>query len=61
MTGRLSRNCHSSMSSPNGTAGIEPNTVSPTGDQITIGIVKTSATRKRLRMSRTIASNDMPA
>jgi hypothetical protein len=49
------------MSSPNGTAGIEPNTVSPTGDQITIGIVKTSATRKRLRMSRTIASNDMPA
>ena len=40
---------------------LEPNSVSPTGDQMTIGIVNTSATTKRLRMSRTIASIDMPA
>ena len=33
----------------------------PTIDQATIGTVNTSATRKRLRMSRAIASIDMPA
>ncbi len=41
--------------------GIDPNRVSPTGDQMTVGMVKTSATRKRLRMSRSMSSIDMPA
>ena len=38
-----------------------PSSSVPTIDHRTIGIVKASATRKRLRMSRTIASIDMPA
>ena len=46
---------------PNGVASSLPSSFVPTIDQATIGMVNTSATRKRLRMSRTIESIDMPA
>ena len=46
---------------PNGVASSVPSSFVPTIDHRTIGMVKTSATRKRLRMSRSIASIDMPA
>ena len=46
---------------PAGVARSTPSTSVPRGDQSTIGIAKASATTKRLRMSRAIASIDMPA
>ena len=50
-----------SRSMPNGVASSVPSRFVPTIDHRTMGMVKTSATRKRLRMSRSIASIDMPA
>ena len=46
---------------PNGVASSVPSSFVPTIDQATMGMVNTSATRKRLRMSRSIESIDMPA
>ena len=60
-TGRLSTNSHTSRSSANGVASSVPSSSVPTIDHSTIGTVKTSATTKRLRMSRTIAAIDRPA
>ncbi len=40
---------------------MKPNMSRPIGDQSMIGMDNTSATRKRLRMSRTMASIDIPA
>ena len=45
---------------PNGVASSLPSSFVPTIDQATIGMVNRSATRKRLRMSRSIASIDIP-
>ena len=44
---------------PNGAATSKPNTSRPIGDQSTIGIEKSAATRKRLRISRAIPAIDM--
>lgn len=60
-TGRLSSSSHTSRSIPNGVASSRPSSSLPTIDHSTIGTVNTSATTKRLRMSRTIAAIDMPA
>ena len=60
-TGRLSSSSQTSRSMPNGVASSVPSSLVPTVDQATIGTVNSSATRKRLRMSRAIASIDIPA
>ena len=54
-------NCQASAPMPNGVARSRPNRSVPSGDQSAIGTAKTSATRNRLRMSRAIATIDMPA
>ena len=46
---------------PAGVARSTPSTLVPRDDQSTIGVAKASATMKRLRMSRAIASIDIPA
>jgi len=61
MTGRLSTSENMSSRSPNGAAAVNPSTSRPIGDHSRIGTDRTTATRNRLRMSRTIASIDIPA
>ena len=46
---------------PNGVASFEPIKPEPTPDHSTIGTVKISDTKKRVRMSATMAAIDMPA
>ena len=53
-TGRLSTKVKTSSRSPNGAGTVNPNMSRPIGDHNMIGIDSTNATRKRLRMSRTI-------
>src|SRR6266536_2840090 len=61
MTGRLSSSDQTSSRSPNGAATVKPSTSRPIGDHSRIGIENTAATRKRLRMSATMAAIDIPA
>lgn len=60
-TGTLSKSSHQLRPIPNGVASSEPINPEPTPDHRTIGMVKTSDTMKRLRMSATIVAIDMPA
>ena len=49
-TGRLSSSSQTLRSRPNGVASWLPNTVLPTSDQARMANVKTSETKKRLRI-----------
>ena len=51
---------NTSSRSPNGAGTSNPITSRPIGDHRVIGIDRISATRNRLRMSRIIASIDIP-
>ena len=59
-TGRLNSSCHTSSRSPNGAPTVKPKTSRPIGDHNRIGRLNTAATKKRFRMSVTIAAMSWP-
>ena len=61
MTGRLSSSCHTSLRRPNGIGRSSCRISIPMWEYRVIATANTTATRNRLRMSRTMSSIDMPA
>ena len=61
MTGRLNTNWRTSSRRPKGAGTVKCRTCLPMADQSRIGIERIAATRKRFRMSRTMASIDIAA
>lgn len=60
-TGRLRISCQTLRSIPKGVASSCPSTLLPTLDEARIASVNTSATTKRLRISRAMPSIEWPA